>query len=116
MDWRAYQETHGLTEKQQKLATKVRKRELRIANLQTEMERIKVPPQSSATLSLHQSCGSRSDFLSLLALAVHQGSAGSIPVHRVQPTRQVSYFRHWHWRVGALCPHAASMSHNKARS
>ena len=42
MDWRAYQDTHGLTEKQQKLATKVRKRELRISNLQTEMERIKV--------------------------------------------------------------------------
>ena len=50
MDWRAYQETHGLTEKQQKLATKVRKRELRIANLQTEMERIKVPPGGSASL------------------------------------------------------------------
>ena len=37
-----YAETHGLTDKQQKLATKVRRREARITNLQTEMERIKV--------------------------------------------------------------------------
>ena len=70
MDWRAYQETHGLTEKQQKLATKVRKRELRIANLQTEMERIKVPSQSPASLPLHQSCGFHSDRQSLHALVV----------------------------------------------
>lgn len=59
MDWRAYAETHGLTDKQQKLATKVRRREARIANLQTEMERIKVrqPGPGLSTLlhpTLHQ--------------------------------------------------------------
>jgi len=43
-DWRAYAATHGLTDKQQKLATKIRKRELRMTNLQTEMERIKARP------------------------------------------------------------------------
>lgn len=68
VDWRAYQETHGLTEKQQKLATKVRKRELRIANLQTEMERIKVPPNCSASPSLHQRADTSSGCLPLPAL------------------------------------------------
>jgi len=43
-DWRAYAATHGLTDKQQKLATKIRKRELRMTNLQTEMEHIKACP------------------------------------------------------------------------
>ncbi|KAK9833306.1 hypothetical protein WJX81_005069 [Elliptochloris bilobata] len=54
VDWRAYSDTHGLTDKQQKLATKVRKRELRISNLQTEMERIKAKQGKMDELSAGQ--------------------------------------------------------------
>lgn len=43
VDWRAYSATKGLTEKQQKLADKIRKRELRVQHLQSEVEKIKVP-------------------------------------------------------------------------
>ncbi|KAK9805589.1 hypothetical protein WJX72_006586 [[Myrmecia] bisecta] len=41
VDWRAYSSTHGLSEKQTKLADKIRKWENRIRNLQTETDRIK---------------------------------------------------------------------------
>ena len=42
VDWRAYAAAKGLTEKQQKLADKIRKRENQIQRLQREIERIKV--------------------------------------------------------------------------
>ena len=42
MDWRLYSQTHTLTDKQQKLADKIRRQELKIHNLQTETDRIKV--------------------------------------------------------------------------
>lgn len=42
VDWRAYQATKGLSEKQQKVADKVRKREARVTHLQREIEKIKV--------------------------------------------------------------------------
>ena len=42
IDWQTYSASHGLTEKQQKLAAKVQKLRNRIANLQREMDRIKV--------------------------------------------------------------------------
>lgn len=34
-------QSHGLTEKQQKIADKIRKREARITNLQRELDKIK---------------------------------------------------------------------------
>ncbi len=49
VDWRAYAATKGLTEKQQKLADKIRKREARIQNLQREIDKIKVGFYSAAT-------------------------------------------------------------------
>lgn len=42
MDWRAYAQVKGLTEKQQKLADKIRKREARVQHLQHEIDKIKV--------------------------------------------------------------------------
>ena len=50
MDWRAYSQTHSLSDKQAKLAEKVRKRENRIAALQREVDKIRVrlPPPCSA--------------------------------------------------------------------
>ena len=42
VDWRAYAATKGLTEKQQKVADKIRKREARIQSLQREIDKIKV--------------------------------------------------------------------------
>ena len=42
VDWRAYSSTHSLTEKQQKLADKIRRLENRIRNLTTESEKIRV--------------------------------------------------------------------------
>jgi hypothetical protein len=42
VDWRAYAATKGLSEKQQKVADKIRKRELRVQHLQREIEKIKV--------------------------------------------------------------------------
>lgn len=46
VDWRAYSQTHSLSDKQAKLAEKVRKRENRIAALQREVDKIRVrfPP------------------------------------------------------------------------
>ena len=92
MDWRAYQETHGLTEKQQKLATKVRKRELRIANLQTEMERIKVPPPGLCQ-SVFGKLRLPLRLYVLHAVIVKHGSAGPISVQVVRLTRQVILVR-----------------------
>ena len=42
VDWRAYAQTHSLTDHQQKLADKLRRNENRIRNLTTEAERIRV--------------------------------------------------------------------------
>ena len=42
VDWRAYAATTGLSERQQKLADKHRRLELKIGNLQTEIGKIKV--------------------------------------------------------------------------
>ena len=42
VDWRAYAQTHSLTDHQQKLADKLRRTENRIRNLTTEAERIRV--------------------------------------------------------------------------
>ena len=46
VDWRAYSQTHSLSDKQAKLAEKVRKRENRIAALQREVDkiRVRIPP------------------------------------------------------------------------
>jgi hypothetical protein len=41
VDWRAYAATRGLSEKQQKLADKIRKREARVQHLQREIDKIK---------------------------------------------------------------------------
>ena len=41
VDWWAYAATKGLSDKQQKLADKIRKREVRVQNLQREIERIR---------------------------------------------------------------------------
>lgn len=51
VDWRAYSQTHTLTDKQKKLAEKVRKRENRISALQKEVDKIRVRsmPTSSAS-------------------------------------------------------------------
>ena len=50
VDWRAYSQTHSLTDKQQKLAEKVRKRENRIAALQREVDKIRVRSLPPCTL------------------------------------------------------------------
>jgi hypothetical protein len=42
VDWRAYSQSHALTDKQQRLAQKIRKHENRIAALQTELDKIRV--------------------------------------------------------------------------
>ena len=42
VDWRAYVQSHSLTDKQQKLADKICKREARITNLQRELDKIRV--------------------------------------------------------------------------
>ena len=42
VDWRAYSQTHTLSDKQQKLAEKIRKRENRIVALQKEVDKIRV--------------------------------------------------------------------------
>ena len=52
VDWRAYMTTHSLTEKQQKLADKIRRLENRIRNLTTESDKIRVTPSTSFPPSL----------------------------------------------------------------
>ncbi len=42
VDWRMYSQTHTLTDKQQKIATKLRRLENRVMNLSRELERIRV--------------------------------------------------------------------------
>ena len=42
VDWRLYSQSHTLTDKQQKLADKIRRQELKIHNLRTETDRIRV--------------------------------------------------------------------------
>jgi hypothetical protein len=42
VDWRAYSQTHSLTDHQQKMADKLRRLENRIRNLSSEIEKIKV--------------------------------------------------------------------------
>ena len=67
VDWRAYSQTHTLTDKQARLAEKIRKRENRIGALQKEVDKIRVgsrldmeaivlerfPSPRSGTLELH---------------------------------------------------------------
>lgn len=52
LDWRAHAANRGLSDKQQKLATKIRKLELRCATLQTESERIKVTERDWSSLGV----------------------------------------------------------------
>lgn len=54
INWRVYAETHRLSEKQQKLADKIRKREARIQNLQNENERIRSKQHSMEDLTSGQ--------------------------------------------------------------
>lgn len=54
IDWRAHAATKGLTEKQQKIADKIRKRELRIQNLQKECDRIRTKERAMEELSAGQ--------------------------------------------------------------
>ena len=42
VDWRAYAQTHTLTDRQRKLADNIKKRENRIAALQREVDKIRV--------------------------------------------------------------------------
>ena len=42
VDWRLYSQSHQLTDKQEKLADKIRRQELKIHNLRTETDRIRV--------------------------------------------------------------------------
>lgn len=42
VDWRVYMRDHSLTDKQQKLAQKVQKRQNRITALQSELDKIQV--------------------------------------------------------------------------
>lgn len=42
VDWRVYAQSHSLSDKQQKLVAKIKKREARITNLQRELDKIKV--------------------------------------------------------------------------
>ena len=41
LDWRSYAATRGLSDKQQKLADRVRKREAKVQSLQREVDKIK---------------------------------------------------------------------------
>ena len=54
IDWRAYSANRGLSEKQQKIADKIRKRELRIVHLQKESEKIQAKQRSMEELSVGQ--------------------------------------------------------------
>lgn len=62
VEWRAYAQTHTLTDNQQKLADKLRRLENRIRNLTTEADRIKVrassrrPSAPTVVLSCKASC------------------------------------------------------------
>lgn len=50
VDWRSYSQTHTLTDKQQKIATKLRRLENRVMNLSRELERIRVSPAAHVRL------------------------------------------------------------------
>lgn len=54
IDWRAYASTRGLTDKQQKLTEKIRKREARMQHLQNEIDRIMVKQRAMEELSAGQ--------------------------------------------------------------
>ena len=54
IDWRHHAATKGLSEKQQKLADKIRKREARVGNLQREAEKIEVKRRSMEEMSVGQ--------------------------------------------------------------
>ncbi|KAL0018195.1 hypothetical protein WJX79_010675 [Trebouxia sp. C0005] len=54
VDWRLYSQTHTLTDKQQKLADKIRRQELKIHNLQTETDRIKAKQSDAQELTSGQ--------------------------------------------------------------
>lgn len=46
IDWRAYRDRHGLSDRQQKMASKIEGRVQRIAHLERELDRIKVGLES----------------------------------------------------------------------
>ncbi|PRW44332.1 Kanadaptin isoform B [Chlorella sorokiniana] len=54
VDWRAYAATKGLSEKQQKIADKIRKREARVQHLQREIDKIKAKEKEMEELSAGQ--------------------------------------------------------------
>ncbi|DBB07161.1 TPA: hypothetical protein ACH3X1_011731 [Trebouxia sp. C0004] len=54
VDWRLYSQTHTLTDKQQKLADKIRRQEQKIHNLQTETDRIKAKQSDAQELTSGQ--------------------------------------------------------------
>ncbi|CAL8465521.1 g5057 [Coccomyxa elongata] len=54
VDWRIYMQSHSLTEKQQKIADKIRKREARITNLQRELDKIKAKQTAMEELTAGQ--------------------------------------------------------------
>jgi len=54
VDWREHASNKGLTEKQQKFADKIRKREARIMNLQKESEKIQSKQRSMEEMSVGQ--------------------------------------------------------------
>jgi len=56
VDWRAYSQTRTLSDKQQKLADKVRKRENRIAALQKEVDKIRVSALLAAFVAIQLTC------------------------------------------------------------
>lgn len=54
VDWRLYSQTHTLTDKQQKLADKIRRQEQKIHNLNTETDRIKAKQSDAQELTSGQ--------------------------------------------------------------
>jgi len=50
VDWRAYSQSHSLTDHQQKMADKLRRLENRVRNLSTEAEKINSAPSSATCL------------------------------------------------------------------
>ncbi|KAL3145623.1 hypothetical protein ABBQ32_003168 [Trebouxia sp. C0010 RCD-2024] len=54
VDWRLYCQTHTLTDKQQKLADKIRRQEQKIHNLNTETDRIKAKQSDAQELTSGQ--------------------------------------------------------------
>ena len=56
MEWRAYSQTRTLSDKQQKLADKIRKRDNRIGALQKEVDKIRVGALLDALVAVQPTC------------------------------------------------------------